>query len=102
MDPHEIVETIIVLSVVVVPALAVTARFALKPIVEAILRLKEGGLISGPGDHAAQQLVAEMRQLRGEISQMQRQINELKEGAEFHQALQEPAPGAALPAPKPE
>ena len=43
MDMDEIIEFCVITSLVVLPALALTARFALKPIVDAILRLKEAG-----------------------------------------------------------
>jgi hypothetical protein len=102
MDPHEMVQTLLVISVVVVPALGVTARFALKPIVDAILRLKESGLISGPGDAAAQQLAVQVQELRGEVAAMQRQLGELKEAADFHRSLQQPPAGGALPNPQSE
>ena len=103
MTPDEIVRLTMILSVVVLPALAITVRFALKPIVDAVLRLKEGGLIpSSAASVAAGQdvalLTAEVRGLREEVSQLQQSVAQLQDVENFHRSLTErPAPAQIAP-----
>jgi hypothetical protein len=96
MDTHDIIQSLIVVSVVVVPALGITARFALKPIVDAILRLREGGVLPGPTDATTHQLTSQVLEMRGEIAAIQRQLTEMRDAADFHRALQQP-PTPTLP-----
>ncbi len=67
MNAHDIFGLLIVLGVVVIPSLGLTARFALKPIVEAIRRLKEpiGSSAATPQLETRLDAVeAELRELR--------------------------------------
>jgi hypothetical protein len=103
MDMDEIVQLAVVMSLVVLPALALTARFALKPIVDAILRLKEGGVFPGATAMAGGQdvplLVSEVRHLRDEMAQLQQSVAQLQEAEAFHRTLAEhPAPPQIAPA----
>ena len=95
MPVDDIAKLCVIFSLVVLPALAITARFALKPIVDAILRLKEGGLLSGPQNLAAGQeaplLASEVRHLRAEVAQLQQSVAQLQEAETFHRTLGERA-----------
>jgi hypothetical protein len=106
MPVDDILKLCVILSLVVLPALAITARFALKPIVEAIVRLKEGGLIPSSagalgGSHDVALLTSEVRQMRDELTQLQHSVAQLQDAETFHRSLGE---GAAPPriAPPPE
>ena len=95
---------ILVVSLVVLPALAITARFALKPIVDAILRLREGGVLPGSPAAASSQEVAmlasEVRHLRDEMAQLHQSVAQLQDVESFHRSLAEPAaPPKIGPAP---
>jgi hypothetical protein len=101
MEPNEIVKFMVICSVVVVPALGITARFALKPIVDAILRLKEGGVLPSESTFALREVTAELQHLRAEVAEMKGEMARLQEVQSFNAALREgssPAP-AALPRP---
>jgi len=103
MDVENFVKLAMVVSIFVLPALAITTRFALKPIVDAILRLKEGGVLPGASSAGAQEiplLVAEVRQLRDEVAQLQQSVGQLQEVERFHRSLEAPAPPRALSAPE--
>ena len=94
MTPDKIVELIMVVSLVVLPAVALTVRFALKPIVDAILRLKEGGVLPGSTPVAAQEvamLTSEVRQLRDEVAQLHHSVAQLQDAETFHRSLAERA-----------
>lgn len=101
MPTDDIIELMLVCSLVVLPALGITARFAIKPIVDAILRLKEGGVL--PGDSAAaidaevRQTRAEVIALREEMAHVRLELARMKEAENFHAALREAPASAALP-----
>lgn len=102
MPVEDIVKLCMVMSLMVLPALAVTTRFALKPIVDAILRLKEGGVLGRDQALAAQEiplLVAEVRQLREEMAQLHQSVAQLQDAESFHRSLSAPAAAPSLPAP---
>jgi hypothetical protein len=105
MSPDDIVKLAMITSVVVLPALAITVRFALKPIVDAILRLKEGGLLPGSQSLAANQevamLAAEVHHLRDEMAQLQQSVARLQDAESFHRSLSE-RPAAAQIGPPPD
>jgi hypothetical protein len=91
MTPEEFVRFSVIFALIVFPALGLTARFALKPFVDALLRLKEGGLIQA-SDPA---LLSEVRQLREEMAHMEDRMALLQDAESFHRRLAEP--GAAPP-----
>ncbi len=82
-----------VISLVVIPALGLTARFALKPIVDALLRLKEGGLLPSPmrSTEDMPMLVAEVRRLREEVALLQQTVARMEDAESFHRTLSAPA-----------
>ena len=104
MQTDAIIELLLVCSLVVLPALGITARFAIKPIVDAILRLKEGGVLPG---ESADALGAEVRQTRAELMALREEVTHVKlelarvqEAEHFHAALREAPASAALPPPE--
>ena len=103
MDTGDIVELSMVFALVVVPALGITARFVLKPVVDALVRLKEGGVLSsGPARSAPEvlQLRDEVRQMRDEMAVLHTVVMEMRDASDFHRALREPeGPGMLPPAP---
>jgi hypothetical protein len=107
MDVDGIVELCVVLSLVVLPALGLTARFALKPIVDAIIRLKEGGVFPGSvagGLPDIALLTSEVRHLRDEVAQLQQSVTQLQDVETFNRSLagESEAPRIAPAAPEPE
>lgn len=100
MEPNDIVKFLVVTSVVVLPALAITARFALKPIVDAILRLKEGGVLATESAATLRDVTLELQQLRAEVAEMKGEMARLQDVHSFHAALGDAREPAALPAAK--
>jgi hypothetical protein len=101
MDTGDIVGMAMVFSLVVVPALGLTARFVLKPVVDALVRLKEGGVIMSGGARPAEdvlQLREEVRQMRDDMAVLHTALLEIRDASEFHRALRDPSvQPAALP-----
>jgi hypothetical protein len=87
MDATELARFLVILSVVVLPAMAITVRFALKPVLDAILRLKEGGVLPS----ATASVTAEVQQLREEVAELHRVVAGMQEADAFHRALTEGA-----------
>ena len=73
-----------------VPALAITARLIMKPMVDSIIRLRE---------HVGTDRVVERRvlELEDELAQLRESVSELKETVTFQQQLLA-GPGAETPA----
>lgn len=88
MDSKDFFAFVAFVGVVMVPVLAVTARFALKPIVESIVRLREG-LAAKPqttiGDPD------QLRLLQQEVSDLRTAVEQLRDVVEFERALKAPA-----------
>jgi hypothetical protein len=100
MDTGDIIELTMVFALVVVPALGITARFVLKPVVDALVRLKEGGVISAgsprPGPEVLQ-LRDEVRQMREDMAVLHTAVLEMRDATEFHRALRDPVAQPTLP-----
>ena len=87
--PVEPVEILFVIGVFVIPALAVSARIALRPIVDALVRLPEAlpTLSAAPDSD-------EIRELRTRIEYLEDRLASVEETADFHRELASPrAPG---------
>lgn len=104
MEVDSIIKLMIVFSVIMLPMLGLTARFALKPIVDAILRLRESGMLPGDGTSS---LAAEVRQMRAElhhlhedVGQVRGEVARLGEAERFDLALRGGQAAARLPAPE--
>lgn len=94
MDIGDLSGLIVVICLVAVPALALSARIALRPIVEAILRVREA-FASGPGAAAVERRVVE---LEAALEQLRAEVHRLARAQEFHEQLQataDPAAGAS-------
>ena len=76
-------EWILIFLVVVVPVLGLTARLALKPIVDAILRLQQA--FSQTTD--SHQIHERMRQMDREITVLQAEVEKLSEVSSFHESM---------------
>jgi hypothetical protein len=86
MDASDIVMLLLVFFGVVVPVLGITARLAIKPMVNAIIRLRESfsqGAGSGLVERRVLQLEDELRQVRAEVQR-------LAEAEEFQRELLSP------------
>lgn len=75
------------LSIVLIPVLGITARFALKPTVEALSRLFEGR----GRDESVSILERRMGLLEQQIESIESNVEHLVEMNEFHHELQSPA-----------
>jgi cob(I)alamin adenosyltransferase len=82
MDMGELIGLIGVVSVVFIPSLAFAARFALKPIVESILRLREG-FVTQDNAYTAKQI----DRLEREIDDLRSKLEHLESAREFDRAL---------------
>jgi hypothetical protein len=95
MDPGEMIVLCVAAVVVLAPVLAITSRIALKPIVDAIVRLREnahGGALDG----AVERRVLE---LEDEVSQLRAGMSRLEETVAFQQKLiAAPLTSGSLPA----
>lgn len=104
MEVDSIVKLMVVFSLIMLPMLGLTARFALKPIVDAILRLREGGMLPGDGSSAlvgeVRQMRAELHHLHDEVAQVRGEVVRLGEAESFNLALRGGSPAAQLPAPE--
>jgi hypothetical protein len=102
MEFNNLIKLLVICSVIVLPMLALTARFALKPIVDALLRLKDGGVLPGEGSAAEEMrlLRGELRQMHDELAQVRTTVDRLQEAENFDRALAGTTEPAALPAPR--
>ena len=101
IDLTGLVAVIMGISVVLVPVIGLTARFALKPTVEALSRVfDKRGL-----DDSVAILERRMALLESQMESMESSMRRIAEASEFHMALsrgEPPAPEAGTPDPGPE
>lgn len=88
MGLQEILGVTLLFLVVVVPVLAVTARLALRPLIDAILRLHEA--FAEP--HGIADAARRITVLEAEVEGLRQEVRKLGEVEAFHSALQ-PPPG---------
>lgn len=94
MDGGEIIGLVAVLGIIVIPSLGLTARFALKPIVESVLRLRDALDRQRPSVEVQRISLLEER-----VTDLQHTVEQLAESVDFHAQLRSPPPGAGrLPA----
>lgn len=74
-----------------IPALAVTVRFALRPMVEAIIRLREG-LVGNPSAF----LEVRLGQLEAELTDVRNTVEQLAETQQFDRQLHPGRPERTL------
>lgn len=93
IDFVALVSVIMGISIVLIPVAGLTARYALKPIVEAL-----GRYIEGKGsDEAAKITERRLALLEQQIDEMQGALNRLVEVSEFHASLRGAGRPSALP-----
>jgi hypothetical protein len=93
IDVVSLVAVFMVFSIILIPVIGVTARFALKPTVEALSRFFDHkGL-----DESVHILERRMALIEQQIEAMESSVRRLAEVSEFHHALEEGGPesGAA-------
>lgn len=96
VDITSLVATILGISIVLVPVIGLTARFALKPTVEAFSRFFEHqGL-----DESVHILERRMALMEQQIESMESSVRQLAEVTDFHRALGAGRPQATQPAPE--
>jgi hypothetical protein len=77
-----------VIAVFIIPALGITARFAVKPVVDAIVRLKES-FGEAPVGGLVERRVLELEE---ELRQVQEELRRLSEAEAFQRSLISGAP----------
>lgn len=99
MSVGDVVAGSVIVFVIVVPVAALSARVALRPIVDSILRLREAFAASGGGgvvERRVLELDEEVRHLRDTVAR-------LEEAEAFHARLAAPPPAdSAVPAAGPQ
>src|SRR4051812_26238792 len=83
MDPKDAAMLFLMFLVFAVPALALTARMVLKPIVDAIVRLRE---TSGTG-HISDSVANRVLELEDEVRQLRSSVTSLEQTVDFQQKL---------------
>ena len=82
MDPKDAVLLLIMFIVFAVPALALTARMVLRPIVDAIVRLRESG-----GGRITDSVANRVLELEDEVRQLRASVTSLEQTVDFQQKL---------------
>ncbi|HEX6749822.1 MAG TPA: hypothetical protein VF092_21195 [Longimicrobium sp.] len=82
MDPKDAVMFVMMFIVFGVPALAITARLIMKPMVDSIIRLRESSAAVNDG-----LVERRMLQLEDDVSQLRASVAELEETVAFQQKL---------------
>ena len=95
MDGGEIIGLVAVLSIITIPSLGLVARFALRPIVESMLKLRESFDRQGTGVDAQRLTLLEQR-----VTDMQDSIERLTDAVEFDRQLRSSSTMASLPGSK--
>ena len=91
MEPKEAVLLLIMFIVFAVPALAITARMVLKPIVDAIVRLRESGGTQRLSDAVANRVL----ELEDEVRSLRASVTTLEQTVDFQQKLLAAPPAEA-------
>lgn len=93
IDLTSLVATILGISIVLIPVIGLTARFALKPVVEALSRLFE----TRSGSERLQILERRIELQEQQIEALQQSLRSLGEAREFDRQLAAPPSGAGRP-----
>jgi hypothetical protein len=88
IDITALVATVLGISIVLIPVLGVTARFALKPVVEALARVFE----SRDAEEAIRIMERRLELQEQEISVLSQTVRSLAEGRDFERKLANPEP----------
>jgi hypothetical protein len=92
MEPKDAVLLAIMSVVFCVPVLGITARLALKPIVDAIVRLRE----TAPTNRLSDAVAGRVVELEDEVRHLRASVSRLEETVDFQQKLLAPPEAAAL------
>jgi len=82
---ENVLEVIVVLAVVVIPALAVSARLALRPVVEILLKLHDASTSRSPEVTSGD----ESRRLSARLTVVEKELESLRDSNEFYRRLLE-------------
>ena len=96
MDPASLVPlvgTVLGILVVLIPVTGLTLRFALKPVAETMLKLRE----SKARDETVELLERRVAMLEEHLNSLDRSVNALQDDSEFRRQLAAPAPAAPEP-----
>lgn len=93
VDIVALVSAILGISVVLVPVIGLTARFALKPLVEALARVFE----SRSADETVRILERRLELQEQQIDSLQSTVDKLTEAQEFDRQLAAPRSGETAP-----
>lgn len=88
IDITALVATVLGISVVLIPVLGVTARFALKPVVEALARVFE----SRDAEEAIRIMERRLELQEQEIAALSHAVRSLSDGRDFERKLASPEP----------
>ncbi len=96
IDVTALVAAVLGISVVLIPVIGLTARFALKPTVEALSKLFEGRA----KDEQLRILERRLELQEQEIAMLSQTVRSLSEAHDFDRALEAPRPDRAGQAPE--
>ena len=88
MDSKDLMAFIAFVGVVMVPVLALTARFAMKPIVESIVQMRKA---FADAPKAVPVDNEQIRLLQQEVADLRHAVEHLRDVVEFERALKTPA-----------
>ncbi len=95
MDTKDLILSGIMAVVICVPVLGITARIAMKPIVDSIIRLRE----SYPSNAGNAELENRVLHLENHVRQLNGTVAQLEATVDFQQKLLTPPPATAVPGP---
>ncbi len=93
MDPTAfvpLVATVLGIMIVLIPVTGLTLRFALRPVAETLLKLRE----STTRDETVELLERRVALLEEHLNSLDRSMNALQDDSEFRRQLAAPAPAA--------
>lgn len=93
IDIVALVSVILGISIVLVPVIGLTARFALKPVVEALARVFESRSV----DETVRILERRLELQEQQLEALQSSVDKLSETQEFDRQLAAPRTGEAAP-----
>lgn len=96
IDLTSLVAVILGISIVLIPVAGVTARFVLKPVVDALGRFQAGR----SSEESIQLMDRRMSLLEAQLEGLQHSVDRLVEVSEFNAELRSSRTGTSLPAPE--
>lgn len=88
---EDILGVVVVTTIVIIPALAFTARFAIVPLLQALG--KRGGAVPEALEQRVSALEAEVKELREDGAAVRGEVEALRSAEVFYRELQLPAQG---------